>query len=165
LPSFNLKPSSLALSLSAHVLLPVCTHTWDCHDPSAALRSWPCSVSLGSCRPTFQACPGPPGWHPLHLLCQLPQLSLVSSVNLVILDPTVYVTDKDVQKYQSQDEPLEGIAQHQPPPGHAAVDHNPLIATIPPINYPLNSSAFKSISLQFSNVMWNHTKGCDVTGI
>ena len=48
-----------------------------------------------------------------------------------------------------------------PIPGHRATDHVPLAATIQSVPHPLNSSAFKSISLQFrdKDVVHDHVKG------
>ena len=78
-------------------------------------------------------------------------LSLVSSANLLRLplSATVCITDKDVEEHQSQDGPLWDAARGQLPPGHRAIDNNPLAVTIQPILSPPNSPAFKSVSLQF----------------
>ena len=51
-----------------------------------------------------------------------------------------------------QDRPLGNTTHHQSLPGHGAIDHNPhnpLAVSIQLTLYPLNSPAFKSISLQF----------------
>lgn len=48
-----------------------------------------------------------------------------------------------------QDRPLGDTTHDWSPPGHRAVAHSPLAATIQPVLYPLNRPAFKSITLQF----------------
>lgn len=53
------KPFSAGL---LSVCFPVCTQSWDCPNPSAVLHTGPCCISFGSCRPTFQTCPGLSGW-------------------------------------------------------------------------------------------------------
>lgn len=40
------------------------------------------------------------------------------------LNPTVYITYKDIKQYQFQDRPLRDTTGHQPSPGYRAVDHN-----------------------------------------
>jgi len=77
------------------------------------------------------------------------QLSIISKLAEVTLNPTVYVTDKDVEEHQFQDKLLEDTACDQLPPGHRAIDHNPLVMATQPILYSLNSPLFKSPSLQF----------------
>jgi len=49
----------------------------------------------------------------------------------------IYVTDKDLKVYWSQDRPLRDTTHYQSPPGHGATDHSPLAATFQPIPYPL----------------------------
>jgi len=89
------------------------------------------------------------------------QLGVVFKFAEGALDPIIYVIDKDIKGYQSQDGLLGHTTHHQPPPGHRAIDHNLLDVTIQPIPCPLNSPPFKPISLQFreKDMVWNHVKG------
>lgn len=90
-------PSSSLRGCSQGVILPACTHVWDCPSLNTAPCTWPCRTSLGS---RWRACPGPSAWHPFLLWCQMHH-----SANLlrVPLDTAVKVFDKDVQEHQSQD--------------------------------------------------------------
>jgi len=74
---------------------------------------------------------------------------------------SIYVIDKDVEENQSQDWHLGDTTCHQRPPGRMSIDHSTLAAIIQLILYPLNSSIFQCIFLQFSNkdVVWGHVKG------
>lgn len=67
----------------------------DCTNPGAALATWPCGTSWGSC-PTYQACPAASGWchHsvvPLPSLASCPLQMLGCSVPLGVIDKS---TDK-----------------------------------------------------------------------
>lgn len=66
------------------------------------------------------------------------------------LSSTVYVIDKDIKRKYS---PLRDTAHHWSPPGHKTIDHNSLSASIQTIIYPLKSTSFKSIPLQFEDRM------------
>jgi len=61
----------------------------------------------------------------------------VSSADLII-----HVIDKDVEEQWSQDGPQEDSAHRGPPPGHKAIDHNLLAATIQLLPCPDKSSNF-----------------------
>jgi len=75
---------------------------------------------------SFQACPGPPGWHPSLLLCQLHYFGVSKKLAEGTLDPTVYVICKDIEEHWFQNRPLEDNTRDQPPLGHRAIDNNPL---------------------------------------
>ncbi|KAK4808881.1 hypothetical protein QYF61_007996 [Mycteria americana] len=77
------------------------------------------------------------------------QLGVVGKLAEGALNPTVHVTAKDVKQCQSQHQPLRNAACHCSPPGHRAIDHNSLSATIQPIPYPPSGPSVKSTSLQF----------------
>lgn len=77
-------------------------------------------------------------------------LGVVSKLSEDALDLSDYVIDKHVKEHRFQDRPLEGTTCNQPPPGHRAVECNSLVATLQLILYPLNSPAFKSVSLIYS---------------
>jgi len=64
---------------------------------------------VGSCRPTSQACPGPPVWHPFPCCINYTtQLDVISRLAGGTLNPTVSVIDKDI----------EVDVQRQTPGGH-----------------------------------------------
>ena len=77
------------------------------------------------------------------------QLGVVCKLDKGILDHTVYVTDKDVEKHQPQEGHCE--THEQLAPGRRVTDQNTLTATIHPILYPLNSPPCKFLSLQFKD--------------
>ena len=87
-------------------------------------------------------------------------LSMVSSANVCggqgegILNPNIYVTDKDVKDYWSQDRSLESNAYHWPLPGHEPSDHNPMAANFQPTPYRQNSPLFKSSLSNLEIRMW-----------
>ena len=54
------------------------------------------------------------------------QLGVICKLAEGSLDPTVYVIDKDIKQYQTQNRPLRNTTHHRPPPGHRAIDHQPL---------------------------------------
>lgn len=57
-------------------------------------------------------------------------LTVVSSANLLrVLDPTVYVSGKNVEEHWSHDGLLGDITSERPPPGHRAIDYNSLSVT------------------------------------
>jgi len=87
-------------------------------------------------------------------------LSLVSLTNLLKVHSSSSL-DEDVEEHQSQDRPLADTAHHQLPPGHSAIQHNPLSTAFQPIPYPLNTPPLKSISHQFGDkdVLGDHAKG------
>ena len=89
------------------------------------------------------------------------QLGVICKLAKGVLNPIVYVVDKDIKQYQSQDRPLRDTTRYWPPPGHGDIDHHSLGATFKPISCPLNGPPIKSISLNFGdqNVMWDHVKG------
>ncbi|KAK4815602.1 hypothetical protein QYF61_004817 [Mycteria americana] len=70
-------------------------------------------------------------------------LSLVSSANLL----RVHSIPLSVSVTKCG--PLRDPTHHWSPPGHRAVDHNSLSATIQPIPYPPSSPSVKSMSLNF----------------
>jgi len=88
------------------------------------------------------------------------QLSVVCKLAEGALDPTVYVIDKDIKQYWSQDRPLRDTIHHWPLPGHGAIGHHSLGVTFKPISCPLNGPPIKSISIQFGDqdVMLGHVK-------
>jgi len=117
-------------------------------------------LPLDSCGLTSQVHPGPPSWRPFLLLYQLHHS--VSSANLLrVHSIPLSLSLKDVEEHRSQDRLPGDSSCHQPPPGHRAIDYKPLAMAIQPIPYPLNSSPFKSISLQFrdKSVVRNCIKG------
>lgn len=57
--------------------------------------------SLGSHRPTFQACPGPSDWHHFLLWYQLHHSAWCKPIESA-LDPIIYIIVKDIKKYSSQ---------------------------------------------------------------
>ncbi|KAJ7419194.1 hypothetical protein WISP_55266 [Willisornis vidua] len=65
----------------------------------------------------------------LHIICKPAE----GALNL-----TVNETDEDVEEYWSPDRGLRDSTRHQPPPGHRAIDHNSLAASMQPISYPLH---------------------------
>ena len=85
------------------------------------------------------------------------QLGVVCKLAEGELNPTVYVTDKDVEEHWSQNRPLGDTTHCQPLLGHKATDHSPLAAAIQPIPYPLYSLPFRSVSLQFrdKDAVWD----------
>jgi len=88
--------------------------------------------SFGSQRLIFQTCQGPFGWHPFCCFHYTMQLGVVSKLAEGALNPTVYVTDKDVEEQQSPDRVLENTSCDQPPLRCQGVEHNPLASTIQP---------------------------------
>jgi len=89
------------------------------------------------------------------------KLGVITKLAAVALNPIIYVTDKDVKLYQSQDRPHRKTTCHWPPSGHRAIDHNPLFVTFQSIPNLPNSLPFKSISLQFKDkdVAGDHVRG------
>lgn len=89
------------------------------------------------------------------------QLDVTNKLGEGALDPTIYVTDKDVEEHQSKHRILGDTIYHQLPSGHGAIDHNPFAAIFELTFYPPNSLPFKSISVQFRNkdVVWDLAKG------
>ena len=78
-------------------------------------------------------------------------LSVLCKLGEDAVNSSVYVIDKDAKKHWPLDRLLRDTSCDWPSPGHRATDLNPLAAAIWPIIYPLNSPAFKSISLQFKD--------------
>ena len=74
-----------------------------------------------------------------------PQLGVISRPAEGTLDPTVYVTSKDVEDHKSQDSCLSEDTHDWPPSRHRATEHSPLIVSIQLIIH-----SFKSIFLQLS---------------
>jgi len=56
---------------------------------------------------------------------------------------TVYVIDKDTEDHQSLDRSMGDTTCDQPPPGHRALDNNPLAC-----DHPINTLSTKQSSLQ-----------------
>ena len=96
--------------------------------------------------PTFQACSCPSGLHPSLCVNCTTQLGVTITLAEDTLNPTIYVTDKDVEEHWYQCRPLGDITWDQPPPGHTANDYNSLAKTIQPILYPPNSPSNPYIS-------------------
>lgn len=71
------------------------------------------------------------------------QLGVICKLTESELNPTVHVTDKDVEV------PWGDSTHCQPSPGHKAINHSLLAATIQPVPYPLYSLPFRSVFLQF----------------
>ena len=88
------------------------------------------------------------------------QLSVICKLAEGALDPIIYVTDKDIKQYWSQDRALRNTTHHWPLLGCRASNHHFLGVAFKPILYPLNGPPFKSISLQFGDqdVIWDHVK-------
>jgi len=96
-----------------------------------------------------------------HSVVSMATLSLVSSANfLSALNPIVYVTDEDVEEYQSQDGPLADTTCDWPSPRHQAANQNSLAMTFQPVSYPPNSPSFAPIFLKCmeENVLIDSTK-------
>jgi len=90
-------------------------------------------------------------------------LSLVSSTNLLRVhsSPSSMSLMKTVKSTGPKTDPLGDTAHHRSPPGHSAIQLNPLSMAFQPTSYPSNSPLYKSISLQFKDqdVMEDHVKG------
>lgn len=70
------------------------------------------------------------------LLTWMPSANLLKAYSIPL-----YVTDKDAEEHRFQHRPLRDTTQL--PPGHRAIDNNPLTTSIQPILHPSNSPAFK----------------------
>ena len=98
----------------------------------------------------------------LSLLSQLhQQFFVISKLAEGTLNPTVFTVDKDVEEFQSQEGLWHDTTLDQPPPGHRAIDNNPLDMTIQSVLYLQNNPFTKSVSLQFrdKDVVYNHVNG------
>ncbi|KAF4788894.1 hypothetical protein TURU_157112 [Turdus rufiventris] len=89
------------------------------------------------------------------------QLGAICKLAKGALDPTVCVTDEDIEEHLSQDRALRDTTHHLPPPGQGTIVHNSLAASIQPILYPLDSPSVKSTSyldmykvIIFSYLFW-----------
>lgn len=87
------------------------------HIQGQAIHNWPFRTSLSSCGSVCQAYSGPTGWH-CSLCCIncTSQLSVTGKLVEGTLNPTVYLTDKNVG-------PLGDIIHNWPIPRHRAADH------------------------------------------
>ncbi|TRZ08094.1 hypothetical protein HGM15179_019012 [Zosterops borbonicus] len=102
----------------------------------------------------------------VNAICRLRCINCTTHIAVIyklaesVLDPTVYVIDEDIKEHQFQDRARRDTICHQPPPGHRAIDHKSLAASIQPIPYPLNSPLLKPMSVQFrdKDVIWDHVK-------
>jgi len=102
--------------------IPQLCAVWDCSNSGVFLCSWPC-LTLDSQELIFQACPVPCGWHPLLLSCQLYRLAcIICRLADSAFDPTVYVINKDIQQYWSQDGPLRTTTHQRSPLGYWVID-------------------------------------------
>ena len=105
----------------------------------------PHSVHIGSLFKTVQVpLDGIPSFF---LINCTTQFGVIFRLDKSAPNPTVYVFDKDI-KQEDRD-----TAYHWPPARHRAVYHSSLSASIQPIIYPINSTAFKFIPLQFEDRM------------
>lgn len=84
---------------------------------------------LDSHVPTLQACP-------LDGVSPFCCVSCTTHIGECTLNPIVYVIEKDVEERQSQDGLLRETIHAWLPPGHRAIDHNPLAMIIQPTFYP-----------------------------
>jgi len=75
------------------------------------------------------------------------QLGVSSKLLDGTLNPSVSVTDKDVEEPWSQDRSLGNTICDQPLLGRRAVDNSPPAATVQPLLYPPNGPIFKSTYL------------------
>lgn len=67
------------------------------------------------------------------------QLAGICKLAEAALNPIIYVSDKCVKEYWSQNRALWDATHHQPPFGHKTMEHNPQAATTQPILYPPSS--------------------------
>lgn len=79
------------------------------------------------------------------------QLCVICKFAKVVLNLTVYVTDKGIRQHLYNNRALWHTTCHQPPPGYQAVVHSSLVLSIWPIPYPLDSSPFKPMTLQYGD--------------
>lgn len=88
------------------------------------------------------------------------QLGVISKLAEGAPNLIIYVTDKDVKEYRSQDGSLGDTAHALCPGGSQFIDDNPQAAAFQPTPYPPSSLPFKSISLQFrdKDVVGDHIK-------
>lgn len=89
------------------------------------------------------------------------QLGVISKLAEGAPNLIIYVTDKDVKGYRSQDGSLGVTAHALCPGGSQFIDDNPQAAAFQLTPYPPSSLPFKSISLQFrdKDVVGDHVKG------
>lgn len=81
------------------------------------------------------------------LLVIVPALSFLVWILESALDPTIHVTDKDVEQLQSQHRSLRNATCHWSPLGHGTTDHSSSSVTIQPVPHPRIHQI--KLSLQF----------------
>lgn len=89
-----------------------------------------------------------PGWNPFCCVKFIAQLPVISKLAECALDLTVSLI-KILKSNSPKTRALRNITHHQPPPGHRAIDHNSLPLSTQTIPYPLHSSPFQPLCLQF----------------
>lgn len=89
------------------------------------------------------------------------QIGIIVKLAEGTLHPSDFVVDKDVEEQWSQEGPLGNSTRDWHPPGHRAIENNPLAMATQTIICPPNSPVFKSIPLKFreQDMAWDHIKG------
>ena len=129
-PPVSPSPSQQGCSQSLHP--PACTDSRGCPDPDKGPCTWPCWTSQGSHGPTSWACPGPSGWHPVLMVCQLYHSAWCHLQTCWGRTWSQSLSHWWKQQW-FQYGPLRDTTCHQRPFGHRAFDHYPLAAIFQPI--------------------------------